>query len=58
MTLFDLSGDDDNDATTPNASTGRRALVIAALQQPELVNLTEMVAAGPAQFVLITVPSS
>lgn len=59
MNVFDLSDDDDNtDATTSNAITGRRALLLAALQQPQFADLTELVAAGSAQFVLITAPST
>jgi hypothetical protein len=58
MNVFELPGDvDDTDATTPNAINGRRALLLAALQQPEFADLTELVATGPAQFVLIRVPS-
>ena len=58
MNVFELSDDDNNDATTPNAITGRRALLLAALQQPQFADLAQLAAAGSAQFVLITAPST
>ncbi len=59
MPTFDVFSDDDTDTATPtSAITGRSALLAAALLDPGLIELPARLAAGPAQFVLLGVPST